>query len=509
MDTIDLYEKIESYLLGRLPAGEHAAFEAEIQSDPVLAEEVALHRDLIVATGEEDVLALRKKIVEAIAASSVVPQTKSVPEARLRDVMNSDPKTSFPSRWLLILGIVLVVGLMFWFFYQDTNKQKSTPHILQQETQMAIHTPDMLPEQTPDTPREEKYVRMPRLGDITGGMKKSHTPAIAALDQARLEGIDRIMSRSVREVTAALDQARLEEREKEAQRERAKTEKQRAEQQNGLAKQNETEAQRQALLDQQETQHARYIRLMAEAIGYEERGDYLQAVERYKLARTLAFVSTPNTLFIDKAIENCIEQYSKIQAKQNELYEYGLFKSDHIMSGFMAVKLGFGDNLDLCSDNLGALPSRIGETEKLEILRLNDNQLISLPNQIWELKNLTELYLGNNQVNRLPPQIKKLKNLKRLDLTKNQLTSLPPQIRKLKNLTWLNLSGNQLISLPNEIGRLINLTELDLSFNQLTNLPQEIRNLKSLKSLQLGDNPFPPGYIEQLRKDMPWCEIVD
>lgn len=39
-----LHEKIEAYLLGKLPPQEAAAFEADIQNDPQLAEEVELHR---------------------------------------------------------------------------------------------------------------------------------------------------------------------------------------------------------------------------------------------------------------------------------------------------------------------------------------------------------------------------------------------------------------------------------------------------------------------------------
>lgn len=158
MDTIDLYEKIEEYLLGRLPQEERTAFEAEIQSNPVLAEEVALQRDIIIATGEDDVLLLRKKIVDAIAASSAVSQTKGTPGGGLQDVTNSESKPSFPLRWLLILGIVLVVGGMVWFFLisPNTNKQETDPDNPQQEIQETPGTPDALPEQTPDPPREEE-----------------------------------------------------------------------------------------------------------------------------------------------------------------------------------------------------------------------------------------------------------------------------------------------------------------------------------------------------------------
>jgi hypothetical protein len=106
------------------------------------------------------------------------------------------------------------------------------------------------------------------------------------------------------EAVVAFERTKKEEAEKEAQRQRAEMEKQRAEQQAELAIRNEQEAQRQTLLAQQETLRAKeeqYNRLVAEAKSYESRGEYLQAIERYKLARSFA----RNTVYIDKAIENC------------------------------------------------------------------------------------------------------------------------------------------------------------------------------------------------------------
>jgi anti-sigma factor RsiW len=73
-----LYEKIEDYLLARLPEPEREAFEAEIQADPALAEEVALHRALIEATDEEDIKELRRLMEELLP--------KPAPQARLKAI---------------------------------------------------------------------------------------------------------------------------------------------------------------------------------------------------------------------------------------------------------------------------------------------------------------------------------------------------------------------------------------------------------------------------------------
>jgi hypothetical protein len=67
MDKLDLFEKVEDYLRNRLPPEAHRAFEAEMAQNPELAEEVALHRTLMDATGEKDVMDLRELMERAYA----------------------------------------------------------------------------------------------------------------------------------------------------------------------------------------------------------------------------------------------------------------------------------------------------------------------------------------------------------------------------------------------------------------------------------------------------------
>jgi len=164
-------------------------------------------------------------------------------------------------------------------------------------------------------------------------------------------------------------------------------------------------------------------------------------------------------------------------------------------------------SLNFNGNKLSSLPAKFGQLQKLQSLDLAWNQLSSLPAEIGQLKNLQSLYLWNNQLSSLPAEIGQLKNLQSLRLRGNQLSSLPVEIGQLQKLRSLSLRGNRLSSLPAEVGQLKNLQVLDLFRNQLSSLPAEIRSMKLLETLYLQNNPFTAEYIEQLRKDMPWCEI--
>lgn len=116
--------------------------------------------------------------------------------------------------------------------------------------------------------------------------------------------------------------------------------------------------------------------------------------------------------------------------------------------------------------------------------------------------------LGANQLTTLPAEIGDLESLRVLISQGTQLTTLPAEIGKLKNLTTLDLSLNQLSTLPTEIGELKNLTTFEVWLNQLSTLPTEIEKLKNLTTLNLRGNPIPEPAIDDLKKAIPWCEIV-
>jgi hypothetical protein len=169
--------------------------------------------------------------------------------------------------------------------------------------------------------------------------------------------------------------------------------------------------------------------------------------------------------------------------------------------------------LDLRGIKLNSFPAEALRYPQLEVLILNGDygteNNITLPVGIEKLPRLKSLQLASCQLNTLPAEIGQLTNLQSLDLRNNQLSSLPAEsaLWRMKNLQSLDLRNNKLSRLPAEVGQLKNLQSLNLSVNKLSSLPAEIRGLKSLKELYLRENPFSPAYIEQLRRDMPWCEI--
>lgn len=140
------------------------------------------------------------------------------------------------------------------------------------------------------------------------------------------------------------------------------------------------------------------------------------------------------------------------------------------------------------------LINQASETGKLDLC---EQQLTALPTEIFQLTHLEELYLDNNQITELPPEIAQFTALRVLSLTNNQLTILPTAMAQLANLEWLYLANNQFYQLPLEITQLSQLKVLSLDSNQLTALPKEIIELPHIKVLSCHNNPlrFPPPEI--------------
>ncbi len=68
MSEIELYEQIENYLHNRLSPEARQRFESDMLADPGLAEQVALHRDMLDAIPSQDVIDLRRLMTESYKA---------------------------------------------------------------------------------------------------------------------------------------------------------------------------------------------------------------------------------------------------------------------------------------------------------------------------------------------------------------------------------------------------------------------------------------------------------
>lgn len=178
---------------------------------------------------------------------------------------------------------------------------------------------------------------------------------------------------------------------------------------------------------------------------------------------------------------------------------------------FIPFKVTRQDQLRVLRINyskLSKVPKRIGKLSYLQYLQCRNNRIIRLSPKIGELKLLQSLDLSGNHIKSLPKEIGGLMSLQVLNLYENELTELPAEIGKLKNLKSLSLWKNKLGALPVQICELKNLQQIDLRHNRIDSLPPEIRQMKSLKKMDLSKGWFLVDYVEQLRKDMPWCEII-
>lgn len=129
------HEKIEAYILNRLPPAERTAFEKEIRADPDLSEEVNILRDAIKATGEEDIKAFRREMEAATAGSG----------GRRGGIFMS-------MRWALAAAAIVVLALSVWLM----TRQFSGP-----APQLPIAKDNPQPPKQPIVPQQSPVIPPP------------------------------------------------------------------------------------------------------------------------------------------------------------------------------------------------------------------------------------------------------------------------------------------------------------------------------------------------------------
>lgn len=92
-----------------------------------------------------------------------------------------------------------------------------------------------------------------------------------------------------------------------------------------------------------------------------------------------------------------------------------------------------------------------------------------------ELDRITDLTLSHNCLDSLPNSIGRLKRLNILKVDDNNLTRLTPAIGSCTGLTELLLMQNLLSDIPSSIGNLNALSNLNLDKNQISTIPQLVR----------------------------------
>ena len=194
------------------------------------------------------------------------------------------------------------------------------------------------------------------------------------------------------------------------------------------------------------------------------------------------------------------------------------------------------------------------EKGQLYRLSINNIPLKKYPEEIDDFLNLEVLRFRNTKITQLPElsSLKKLKTLMLIDCEIKGVVNLPLTYSKLSVLTLFSfkaevtniyfpkgckleelwLSGNKLEVINDSFLYLKNLKILDLSGNPIGNkslfnmtniasleklylnncsirkLPSQITNLGNLRNLSLFENPITKRDLNELRVNLPKCEII-
>ena len=126
---------------------------------------------------------------------------------------------------------------------------------------------------------------------------------------------------------------------------------------------------------------------------------------------------------------------------------------------------------------------------KIESIKLFDNNLKRVPPSIRHCKNLEHLDLEHNKIKHIPRFIAQLDSLRSLDLNHNQLKLTESDVKHASKVKKLSIGGNNIEKLPENIG-ILQCTNLNLGKNKLNSLPTSFADLKQVHHLIFYENEF-------------------
>ncbi|XP_039770933.1 leucine-rich repeat-containing protein 63 isoform X2 [Ornithorhynchus anatinus] len=104
--------------------------------------------------------------------------------------------------------------------------------------------------------------------------------------------------------------------------------------------------------------------------------------------------------------------------------------------------------LNLSFNDLQLFPEEVFCLENLQVLNLRSNPIKEIPSKIRELQKLKTFTISFNLISLLPPGLFLLPSLQLLDISYNCICVIPEDIRHLRTLEVLNVEGNELVALP-------------------------------------------------------------
>jgi len=176
------------------------------------------------------------------------------------------------------------------------------------------------------------------------------------------------------------------------------------------------------------------------------------------------------------------------------------------ISGTIPTQIGLLAELDVIliglSQLFGTLPSELGMLGNLRAFFSYHNPGLNglIPSEIGQLsQNLRYATFFSHTYSGVPSEIGHLSKLQMLRVDTNQLTIIPSEIGLMTDLLWLDIGDNPLTELPSEIGSLTSLHDAEIFNCGLTTIPSELGTLTSMKILHLYDNglagPVPPELV--------------